>query len=263
MNRITLLIIPLFIFGCCNPKNETTFSVIGDMPYGLDDEQKIVDIISHQNIDMDSDFMVHVGDIKEGDDPCDFYYYSRFQEIIKESMIPVYAIPGDNEWTDCDNQEESYETWEQLLSYNLDGHFGVTPERLNAYPSSFAFVKNKILFIGLTLPDADIDDYSNIEEVLMYNNFWLKRHAKRHMGKVDMAVIFAHCKPTNEFNYRNDMIGICEHYFKGKKVLWIQGDDHDFEIKKNWKGSNIDRITVSQDERLLITASGGNYKINN
>ena len=264
MKKPFYLLLSVFLFSCgcnCNKTKEVTFSVVGDMPYGEDDEQKLIDIIDAQNVNHDVNFMVHVGDIKEGDSPCDFYYYDRFKEIMSKSMVPALAIPGDNEWTDCEDQKEAYKTWEQLLTYSLDSEVGASPIRQQGMPSNFAFLSQKNLFIGLTLPDADEEDYEDLESKLKKNVDWLEDRMSANVGSVDMLIIFAHSKPTKEFGFRDKVFELCSTYFSQQRVLWIQGDDHEFEVKKKWKGTNIDKITVDQDMRVKITAHNGNYQI--
>lgn len=257
------LLLLILMAGCCGKNNnEVTFSVIGDMPYGIHDEQKVLDIISNQNSAKDVSFMVHVGDIKEGDDPCDFYYYDRFRDILKTSKVPVFAIPGDNEWTDCENQAEAYQTWEQLLTYNLDAQFGGSPFRQEGLPSNFAFLKNKFLFIGLTVPDADEEDYENIQEVLNKDIDWLKDRVVANGSSVDGLVIFAHATPTKDYGFRTRLFSLVKEYYKGKPVVWVQGDDHELDVKHKWKGSGITKVTVGQDDRVKIKITSSSVSVN-
>ena len=53
-----------------------------------------------QNLKNDADFVIHVGDIRANNQQdCQYTEFSGPAEILKLSPIPVFIIPGDNEFT--------------------------------------------------------------------------------------------------------------------------------------------------------------------
>ena len=95
-----------------------TFAVIGDWPYNdllLDDAHLLTDSV---NADRHVRFLLHVGDIHSGSQPCtsagmlppiatsnpgwNQAVFQRFQQF----DVPVIYTPGDNEWTDCHKSKE-------------------------------------------------------------------------------------------------------------------------------------------------------------
>jgi hypothetical protein len=46
-------------------------------------------------------FIVHVGDIKGGGEPCTDGRNARIAQLFRMQPVPVLYTPGDNEWTDC------------------------------------------------------------------------------------------------------------------------------------------------------------------
>jgi len=95
-----------------------TIAVIGDWPYNdllLNNSALLVDSV---NSDARVRFLLHVGDIHSGSQPCtsaailppiaasnpgwNQAVFERFQRF----RVPVIYTPGDNEWTDCHKSKE-------------------------------------------------------------------------------------------------------------------------------------------------------------
>jgi hypothetical protein len=74
-----------------------------DVPY--DDQQAIELGIQMDNIPATADFVVHVGDIRSArdGDRCRVQQYQQVSNLLQQSAVPVFIVPGDNEWNDCPN----------------------------------------------------------------------------------------------------------------------------------------------------------------
>ena len=78
-----------------------SFALIGDGPYGEDQEPKYDNLIGDINDDRSVRFVIHAGDTKGGGEMCtDELITRRFEQLQKINRPFVYT-PGDNEWTDC------------------------------------------------------------------------------------------------------------------------------------------------------------------
>jgi hypothetical protein len=77
-----------------------TFSVMGDAPYA-DEIAEVQAHLDDHNLYSPSEFMVHVGDIKSGEEPCDESRYQLMAEMLRSLAVPSFILPGDNETTDC------------------------------------------------------------------------------------------------------------------------------------------------------------------
>lgn len=78
------------------------FVVIGDTPYGEEDEKMLAEAVPAIKV-QNPPFIIHIGDYKGGRAPCTDDHDVRHQELIASlAPIPVFYTPGDNEWTDCD-----------------------------------------------------------------------------------------------------------------------------------------------------------------
>lgn len=77
-------------------ENATTiFYAIGDVPYNSREKVELAERI--RAMPTDGDFLIHVGDIRLGQDPtvrCSLRDYVEVRRILLQSTIPVFIIPG-------------------------------------------------------------------------------------------------------------------------------------------------------------------------
>jgi hypothetical protein len=81
------------------------FVLIGDTPYTTLDELSAARVI--QEASPGASFMIHVGDIKNGREPCTDELLTRRIKFLDASPIPLIYLPGDNEWIDCRFTDEA------------------------------------------------------------------------------------------------------------------------------------------------------------
>src|SRR5690349_7083560 len=77
-----------------------SFALIGDMPYSgaLEQEfERVMDALDTADVD----FVVHVGDIHGGSQPCTDSLQRARRDRFDRSAHPFVLLFGDNEWTDC------------------------------------------------------------------------------------------------------------------------------------------------------------------
>jgi len=83
------------------PREDYTFAVIGDIPYGDAQIAKFPKVIAQINADPEVRWVDHLGDIKNGSTVCSDEYFQLIKDDFARFDDPfVYAV-GDNEWTDC------------------------------------------------------------------------------------------------------------------------------------------------------------------
>lgn len=84
-------------FQALNKTSETfgTFCAIADVPYV---EADIPALPVQINTQMEGcEFLVHLGDIMEGETPCTNDHYLLVKDMLLNSSIPTFIVPGDNE----------------------------------------------------------------------------------------------------------------------------------------------------------------------
>jgi hypothetical protein len=83
------------------PLPAATYAIVGDTPYGAAQIAGFPQDIAQLNADPDVQFVVHVGDIKNGSSRCDTSYFQQIRANFDTFTDPLVYTPGDNEWTDC------------------------------------------------------------------------------------------------------------------------------------------------------------------
>ncbi len=79
----------------------TTIAIIGDAPYGTEQEAGADDLVDAINADPDVRTVIHLGDTKSGSRECSNEYFRFIRRMFNRFDDPLYYTPGDNEWTDC------------------------------------------------------------------------------------------------------------------------------------------------------------------
>ncbi len=249
-----------------NSRTLVTFAAMGDVPYGLTKEaiEAEEEILKAQLIDLNKDetigFTVHVGDIKKGAIPCKEGVYETVSEILETSKVPVFIIPGDNEWNDCKDPKEAWEFWEthfMRFDEKWDHEFDV--KRQKGRKENFAFLENGVLFLGLNLVGGKIHKKKEWESMIEDDLDWLTKQFSEHSSSVSSAVVFIHANPGkldgDEFDHKKEEYKpiikfldkeTAKHF--PKPILMIHGDGHkwihDFPFPN--AGSRITRVQVTQ-----------------
>jgi hypothetical protein len=100
------------LFGCLavaaplspseQPSRPLSFGVMGDLPYTAAEISLFPDFIREMNQDRDLEFVLHLGDFKDGGfSRCTDEIFLRARAWFDLSAHPLVYTPGDNEWTDC------------------------------------------------------------------------------------------------------------------------------------------------------------------
>jgi len=205
-----------------------TFYAMADAPY-TDHERENIMPYQIKNLSSSADFLVHLGDLQDAADGCQESAYQAASAILKQSNIPVFVIPGDNDLNDCADFEHGEEQWTKHfrhLDKNWDHSFFVT--RWGKLEESFAFLKHRILLFGLNIVGGS--PHSDSE--------WKRRHAE-HLHRVkelmtklkdeyDVAVLLAHASPSsNHADFFEEEDGLASFVKEiGKPFLHLHGDDH-------------------------------------
>ncbi|KAL7494584.1 hypothetical protein ACHAWT_003216 [Skeletonema menzelii] len=208
-----------------------TFYAMADAPY-TDHERENIMPYQIKNLSSSAEFLIHLGDLQKG---CNEDAYQAASDILKQSNMPVFVIPGDNDINDCADYEHGEEQWTKhfhLHDKNWDHDFVVS--RWGKLEESFAFLKNRILFLGLNIVGGSPHSVSE----------WKSRHSE-HLHRVkelltklvddyDVAVLLAHASPrSNHADFFEDEDGLANFVKNiGKPFLHLHGDDHVWSEKE-------------------------------
>ena len=210
----------------------TTFYVIGDVPYNPQQAVEMQEQIQGIPSPDTADFVIHVGDIRSAADEtknCRLSEYQDVAQILQQSAVPVFIVPGDNEWNDCPNRNQAWNFWTRTFAgfestvWNVD-HFG-TIERMQNRPETFSFVFKSTLFVGLNLVGGHVHNANEWQERLTEQVEWLQTLMRRHELP---TVLFGHANPSTHhaafFEPLRDFLS--EELRNSIPFLYVNGDKH-------------------------------------
>lgn len=224
------------------------FTVIGDVPYNSEQRDGLIDLIQAHNTKAISQFVVHVGDIKAGADPCEEAVYEDVSNILKEFSAPTFMLLGDNEYNDCTDPVAALALWNQ---YFLNFHENWTFDQDIAYQEdrteNFAWVQDKIMFVGLNLVGSSVHDQDEWDTRLTDNGNFLRDFVTTHRDSSKALVIFGHANMfelgPDKFKTFTDVMRIVAEGFE-KPVLYMQGDGHFWFLNRPYEEMNILRVQI-------------------
>lgn len=230
------------------------FSVFGDVPYSESELAVLETHVTNHNRFSPSAFLVHVGDIKSGSEACQEVRYQDVADTLKASAVPVFILPGDNEWVDCSNPSQGWAWWMEHL-FALEKEFcGIWPvDAQIARPENFSFVRDAVLFIGVNYVSG------GPSSVTQADADWVNDQFAALGGSVRAAVLLAQKKASGVLF---DAVKARGHAF-GKPVLYMHGDGHDWEYDTAFFGeSNMLRVQVERGSlshppvQVTVTSAG-------
>ncbi len=226
----------------------TIFTVIGDVPYNDNQRDGLIAMIDAHNTKANSEFVVHVGDIKPGGDACEETIYEDVSGLLKAFKTPTFMVLGDNEYNDCDNPVNALALWnEYFLHFNENWEFSLTVEYQEERPENFAWVGNGVLFLGLNLVGSSVHDQAEWDKRLADDADWLEKQFELQNEAMETVVVFGHANMTEvgpeKFTAFTDRFRASAKVF-GKPVLYMQGDGHFWFQNRPWPEKNILRVQI-------------------
>jgi uncharacterized protein len=246
---------------------EVSFLAMGDSPY-TGKEFYLIDK-ELENISRDTNFLIHLGDMKKNETNCDEKDYKDFRDLLKKSPVPVFIIPGDNDYFSCENRSKAKNFWDQYIS-EFEKHWQIDflVKRQETQKENFAFILERTIFVGINLFKKKDRSTVEFNQLLQNNISWIKENLNHYKGQIESLVVFAH--DFSGLRNKNDVYFICQKpkfgswnlykynkYFSdqfvslanefNKPILYVQGNHHcwthDFPYKE---APNIERIVVDR-----------------
>lgn len=254
---------------CCSSKtvkvkskmSPVIFSVMGDVPRSEVEKILLQEQIRKHNKSSPAQFVFHVGDIKSGKSPCYEDNYELVAGYLKQLNVPVFIVPGDNEWNDCEHPDQAWNYWEKhFMSFDQNWEVTFEVQRQQNYPVNIAFVQNDILFIALNLVGGRIHDQTEWDKMLQNAVEWVNLQFQQK--GVFAAIIFAQANPDDKHKLFMDQFLSLVQRFE-HPVLLIYGDGHEWIYDETWQVPNLMRIQVDKGgiaDPLQVTVTGNIVK---
>jgi hypothetical protein len=238
--------------GAARAVDPVVFSAVGDVPYSSSEIADLQQHIADHNLYSPSAFLVHLGDIKSGTETCQESQYQTVADILKTSEVPVFAVPGDNEWVDCSNPDQAWAWWQTHLLGLEQSFCGIWPvDAQPARPENFAFVRNGVLFIGLNYVAG------TPSSVVTADAEWVNAQFAAHGAAVRAAVLLAQKEPGGALL----TAVLANGRLFAKPLLYLHGDGHSWLTDAEFFGEpNMLRVQVDRGSienppvRVTVTA---------
>jgi hypothetical protein len=142
------------------------FAVIGDTPYNALEEAALARVLA--DIDDDVRFVLHLGDLKSGWEPCSDELLVRRHAALSAARRPLVFTPGDNEWVDCgQHRAGAYDPLDRLRMLRRlffpRREAGRDPLRIvdqaqsdpgHAFPENLRWRMGSVLFVTINVPGS-------------------------------------------------------------------------------------------------------------
>jgi len=227
----------------------TTFCVIADVPYTQIELDELPGQIASQ---MDGcEFLIHLGDIFIGDTECNIEDYAIIQNVMLESHVPAFLVPGDNEWNDCQrkNIDTGWNHWtDHFLEFENNWNHTFSIMRQPDYEENFYFIHKRTLFFGLNIVAGRVHNETEWKARLQSEYLWVEDIMElnlREMETADGAILMAHAHPSEDHRefFNAFRIFIKNELDNKFPVLYLHGDGHNFIYTPNFNNqSNFLRI---------------------
>lgn len=174
-----------------------TFYVTSDTPVDAASEERLVKDL--HNIPADSEFVIHLGNIQDADITlCPKTRYSDIASVLVKSPVPLFIVPGADDWTKCPNPESSLGYWMSAFKdFDLKFKHGLPVKRDTQYPEAFAFLHKGVLFMGLHIVSGpvveDAEDWVNRQKEMLKFYYGI---ANMNKGEFRSVVLIGNARPS-------------------------------------------------------------------
>ncbi|MEU1971114.1 metallophosphoesterase family protein [Microbacterium sp. NPDC019599] len=252
----------------------TTIAVIGDVPYGVDQEESVNLLVDAINDDPEVQLTIHLGDIKDGKTECSDERLAAVSATFESFDDPLVYTPGDNEWADCHHARSGeFNPLERLTA--VRGTFFADPgSPLGGRPAivdyqtdlveNVRWFASRVVFATLHVVGSNngMDPWSGLEHTVPTEDQTEEVHARTaaatqwvdetfdsaEQGDLDGVVLAMHADtwtplPSSAEQAIVDRIAVRAAAFEGM-VLILQGDSHEYIVDRPLDNVSVTRVVV-------------------
>ena len=255
MKLIKILLLAILPQVCVAAQKQVTFAVMGDVPYSVPEYPRLRGQL--KALPKSVRFVMHVGDIKSSSGPCVETIYTSLAAILRQSPKPIFILPGDNEWNDCEFPKIGWKHWQKHLAlFDKKFKHDLPVSRQKRRAENIAWLENEILFVGLSLVGGRVHDQAEWAAFLKDAIDWVEEHFSRE-EKFKAVVVLAHAFPSQSRHgaFARRFIGASRKL--NRPILYIHGDGHKWVKDQPFiDAPKITRVQLTQggkENPLLVT----------
>lgn len=227
-------------------QSRVVFCAMGDVPY--EPAEDILLPVQIAELPPDTEFVVHVGDIKRGAPPCAEEIYVKVSDILSRAKPPVFIIPGDNEWNDCvlPDPMQAWAYWRtHFMRFDQRWQHRLPLFRQLQREENFSFVKSDVLFVGLNIVGGRVHDADEWKQRHSDCLAWIRVNLQQFGPAVTSMVIFGHARPAiNHKDFFDPFVEEAQRF--SKPVLYLHGDGHRWVHDRPFAAQNVLRVQIDQ-----------------
>lgn len=223
------------------------FWVIADTPYNSSHSDALADYFA--SVPDDVSFIIHLGDIRSGSaSSTDLSDYEDVADLLKQSPVPVFIIPGDNEYNDTDNPAFAFQTWQDnFLRFDQNWTHNIAVTYQEERQENFAFVIDGTLYIGINLVSGRIHDAAEWTERQADDLAWIQQNFALYGDLATSAVIFGHASPQKSgYSTFSAGLAVAAAQF-ADPIVYFMGDVHKWGYSQPYSSApNLTLISLPQ-----------------
>lgn len=207
-----------------------------------------------------SEFLIYLGDIVTGKSKSwPESQYAKVAGILRQSKVPVFVVPGDNEWNDLDDPDTGWRFWTtHFLHFDKQFPYGPQVSRQKARSENMAWTSKGVLMIGLNLVGGRVHDANEWATRMAQDADWVRDCLARDGDKVRAAVVFAQAEPKKEHRpFFQALVSAVKGW--AKPVLYLHADGHIWQEEPGFmKTPNLLRVQTDMLGRappVLVTVT--------
>lgn len=188
--------------------------------------------------------------------------------MYRNSSVPVFFLPGDNEWNDCDDFPASVKKWRRtFVSYEQNwGNLNFEVSRQKNRRENFSFVYKNAIHIGLNMVAGRVHSVPQWKKRLQENVDWIRLSVNASIEEIEVVLIFGNSgniEPNEEFfvqlknlvqQWNSEMIQVNKH-----SRLQVRRHLPVFYIKQSENNSRINENFMGQEDFVLVNVHHGKW----
>ncbi|MCZ6888452.1 MAG: cadherin repeat domain-containing protein, partial [Gammaproteobacteria bacterium] len=226
---------------------EFTFTAIADTPYSSKHFPLVENHLA--NLPQESQFVVHLGDIKSGSSIVDpVTYFPQVSSLLLTSDKPVFIVLGDNEFNDMPDPDASFSAWkDSFLKFDNNWDHDLGTKYQSGRSENFSFFADDTLFVGLNLVASSVHDPAEWADRSADDLAWIQDRFAQYGATANNAVIFAHASAGHSGydTFEAGFLTVAQDF--QKPILYLMGNDHKWELEYPYSSTpNITQVTLDR-----------------
>jgi len=174
----------------------------------------------------DHKFLVHLGSATRAVDECAMTAYYRTQLSLSASPVPVYSLPGNNDWPECPDPTEGWQYYQSHMM-EINNRWNTTLadyqlKRQTQRKENFSFLYKRVLFVGLHMVTNSNEDETTVR--LQENMDWVNRNVQQYWNHMDIIFIMGYGRllATENAPFYNAMVDKMSNEWSSRTMVYAR-----------------------------------------